>query len=268
VVSFLRALERTGDVRASAEDAGIDYSTAYARRRRHADFAEAWDRALRAHKERKTEEEAEELEAFRQGPPSRFVRSPSPGELGEEWVAANGQVKRVGHGRWSRRKENIFFVELAATNNIKRSAKAAGVSYNAVLARRLKHPLFRAKWDAVAQCAKAGIGMYVLEASKKTFDPDTLDIEEATPKVTIAEAIRISQGAGSNKPGPAADPFEDEAYSYADEMDEIRERIVRKLQAMRRRDRPGLLAQGWSYDEEHDREVPPGWVKIGGEGDG
>jgi hypothetical protein len=141
------------------------------------------------------------------------------------------------------------------------------VSYNAVLARRLKHPLFRAKWDAVAQCAKAGIGKYVLEASKKTFDPDTLDIEDATPKVTIAEAIRISQRQGSSKQ-PAADPFEDEAYSYEDEMHEIRERIVRKLQALRRRDGPGLLAQGWSYDEDHDREIPPGWVKIGPDIDG
>ena len=51
-IAFLRALERSGDVRASAEDAGIDHSTAYARRRAHAEFAIAWDEALCSHKAR------------------------------------------------------------------------------------------------------------------------------------------------------------------------------------------------------------------------
>jgi hypothetical protein len=34
VIPFLRGLERTGEVRAAALDAGIDHSTAYARRRK------------------------------------------------------------------------------------------------------------------------------------------------------------------------------------------------------------------------------------------
>jgi len=41
-VAFLRALERTGEARAAALDAGIDHSTAYARRRAHPDFADTW----------------------------------------------------------------------------------------------------------------------------------------------------------------------------------------------------------------------------------
>jgi hypothetical protein len=63
-IPFLRALERTGDVRASAEDAGIDHTTAYARRRTHAEFASNWERALQAHAERAGRERAEELEAL------------------------------------------------------------------------------------------------------------------------------------------------------------------------------------------------------------
>jgi len=51
-IAFLRALERTGDARASAEDAGIDHTTAYARRRSHPEFAAAWTQALAAHAER------------------------------------------------------------------------------------------------------------------------------------------------------------------------------------------------------------------------
>jgi len=276
VVPFLRALERTGDARASAADAGIDHTTAYARRRAHPDFASLWRDALVMHKQRVKLEEVEELEAFERNLPSfdqaGRLEDPSTASGGspphpadrEELVASNGRMKRVGHGRWSKRKEKIFFDELALTNNARRSAKAAGVSYNAVMARRLKHPLFRAKWEAVAQCAKAGIGMYVLEASQQTFDPDTINVPSAMPKVTIAEAIRISE----SKPGkgrseePAPDPFAEEAASMAkDEVAEIKERIIRKLQAMRRRDRPELLAQGWSYDEEYDQDIPPGWVR-------
>ena len=269
---FLRALERCGEARAASADAGIDWSTAYARRRAHSDFAAAWAEALHVHKLRAARFDAEELEAFNRSldvalPGSPFDKlrtSPtsSDGRGDEELSVANGQVRRVGQGRWSARKEKIFFDELAATANIRRSAAAAGVSYNAVQARRLKHPLFRAKWDAVAQSAKANIGMYLLEASQQTFDPERAGMPDATPKVTIAEAIRISESKGPKGQGvEAADPFSDESYDYHDDMAEIREGLVRKLQAMRRRERPELLARGWSFDESWDREIPPGWVK-------
>src|SRR4051812_8295089 len=69
VVPFLRALERTGEARAAAADAGIGWSTAYARRRAHPDFAAGWAGALRAHAERVEGEEVEELEAVRANGP-------------------------------------------------------------------------------------------------------------------------------------------------------------------------------------------------------
>jgi hypothetical protein len=85
-------------------------------------------------------------------------------------VVVAGQVRRVGRGRWSKVKEAIFFDEMAATANAKRAANAAGVSYNAVHARRLKHPLFRAKWEAVVRIARASIDLHLVEEAKKTFD--------------------------------------------------------------------------------------------------
>src|SRR5438045_2522311 len=42
VIPFLRALARTGVAREAAKDAGIDHSTAYERRKAHADFAADW----------------------------------------------------------------------------------------------------------------------------------------------------------------------------------------------------------------------------------
>jgi hypothetical protein len=288
-IAFLRALERTGDVRASAEDAGIDHSTAYARRRAHPDFASNWEWVLKAHGEAKARAEEEEIAAVRAGlsPP---LPNPSPaagggaagdpstasGESdlsppgrGEDLIASNGQLKRAGPGRWNKAKERIFFEELAATANARRAAAAVGLSKNAVLQRRLRHPAFAAKWDAVVAAAKASISLYLVEASNKTFDPEELDTGEVTPKVTIDQAIKISQmNASKARPQEEElpDPIAEEAASMTpDDVHELRERLVRKLQAIRRRDRPALLAQGWSYDEEHDRDIPPGWVKAPGD---
>jgi hypothetical protein len=187
----------------------------------------------------------------------------------EELIVSNGQVKRAGPGRWNKAKEKIFFEELAATANARRAAAAVGVSKNAVLQRRLRHPAFAAKWDAVVAAAKASINLYLVEASNQTFDPEELDTGEVTPKVTIDQAIKISQmNARQAKPREEEelpDPFAEQAASMTpDDVHELRERLVRKLQALRRRDRPALLAQGWSYDEEYDRDIPPGWVKAAG----
>lgn len=46
-----------------------------------------------------------------------------------------------------------------------------------------------------------------------------------------------------------------------DEVNEIRENIIRKLRRMRERDMPDMIAAGWTLDEERDRMVPPGWVR-------
>src|SRR5947208_13022221 len=67
-IPFLRALERTGVARAAAEDAGVDHTTAYNRRKANVGFAAAWAEALKAHKERREKEQAEEIEAIRNGP--------------------------------------------------------------------------------------------------------------------------------------------------------------------------------------------------------
>ena len=92
----------------------------------------------------------------------------------------------------------------------------------------------------------------------------TLDTGEVEPRVSVAEAIRITQAHGSKKQQEELpDPYAEQAASMTeDDVAELRSRLVRKLQAIKRRDRPALLAQGWSYDEEHDRDIPPGWVKI------
>ena len=81
---FLLALVRTGEVREAAKWAGVDYTTAYARRKKYADFADAWDGALQTHRSllaRAEEEELASLDAA-QGP-STSCAGPPP-RSGEE----------------------------------------------------------------------------------------------------------------------------------------------------------------------------------------
>jgi len=266
LIPFLRALARTGEVRTAAEDAGIDHTTAYARRRSHAEFACRWDAALAAHEEQVKAEQEGQLAALAQDPStiaSSGNGSPPRDKLGEELVGAGSQLKRAGNGRWSKAKEKAFFDELAATANVKRAAKAAGVSPNAVYARRMRDAHFRAKWAAVLETGRASIEMHLVEAANKSFDPDEIDTGEIQPKVSVAEAIRIVQVHGSKKQQEMlSNPFAEQPAAMTEEqVEEARERLFNKLERLRKREMPRWLAQGWIYDEEHDALVPPGWLK-------
>ncbi|MGN6154834.1 MAG: hypothetical protein ACTHN4_03765 [Sphingomicrobium sp.] len=283
ITPFLRSLERTGSVEEAARDAGIDKSTAYHRRKTHPDFAEEWEGALRRRSGR-----AEEVVQERVGfwdrvkgkvsakmlletspgcaaapPPPSVVPLPTSSARREELLASTslgGQVKRVGAGRWNGAAEERFFGELAATANVKRAAEAAGVSTNAVYQRRLKRPDFRAKWDAVLETGRSAIEMHLIETAKKSFDPDDLDVGDAQPKVSVAEAIRIVQLHGSKTQRLEVEEVE----PPEEEIEAVRKRILDKLQKLRKRMMPEMLANGWSYDEEHKLMVPPGWTRTPG----
>lgn len=283
-VAFLRALERTGEVEAAARDSGIDRSTAYLRRRTHADFAADWDNALRLRSGRAKEEvqdragfwervkgkvtpkllgssnavqDPSTIESAFDGPPLRA-------KLREELngsTALGGKVVRAGPGRWNEAAEKRFFAELAATANVRRAAEAAGVSQTAVYQRRMKRPDFRAKWDAVLETGRSAIEMHLIEAAKKSFDASELDVERVEPKVSVAEAIRIVQLHGNKAQKQSVENVD----LPDDEIEAVRQRILNKLQRLRERMIPEMLAEGWSYDEAHDHMVPPGWAKVTGE---
>lgn len=273
-IAFLRALERTGAVEAAARDAGIDKSTAYARRKAHGDFAEAWEAAL-ARREGVVVAEVKERTGFWERVKKGLLPAPSPGSAAaessregrgaakEELLATSalgGKVVRAGPGRWNQAAEKLFFDELAASANVRRACAAAGVSTNAVYARRMKRPDFRAKWDAVLETGRAAIEMHLVESARQSFDPDDLDLEGARPKVLVAEAIRIIKLHASRANRQAIEEIDPPEHEVA----AIRERLVEKLQRMRDRMMPQWLAEGWSYDEAHDHMVPPGWVRADG----
>ena len=261
VTAFLRALERTGEVRTAAKDAAVDYSSAYARRRAHAEFAERWAEARRAHDARvKAEEEAEIAAIKKAPPPASLVPLPTGCAGREEFTVSGGKVRRVSGERWGKRKEKIFFDALAAFPNLRMAADAAGVSTNAIRARRLKNRVFSAKIDAVVKSAKAGIDLYLIEQAKKTFDPDELDMSDDGPRVTIDQAIKISQLLESRGRASPGNPFHDEEAG-AEEDDALTKELAVRLRRFGERMRRERLADGWTYDESYDLTIPPGYVK-------
>jgi hypothetical protein len=256
VTAFLRALERTGAARAAAEDAGVDHTTAYQRRRAHADFAAAWVAALAAH-EAKTNGRAPTLSL----PPLR-AGFPSPakgGGAGEELIVSGGQLRRVSAERWGKKRQATFLNELAATGNIRRACDAVEISYEAVRKRRRKDPHLDSACHAAIAVCKARAPEFLASAMVATFDPDALPGPETNPlpKVTIAEAIRIAQLRDTT----AQNNSQQSEEMRADELEELRERVVRKFLKLRKRRMQQNIEQGWSYDESHDQTIPPGWVR-------
>ena len=282
VMPFLRALVRTGEVRTAAEDAGIDWSTAYQRRKTHPQFAGLWRGALAAHEKFVEMEKAGEFEALKRRPSTHVRFAPdeqvqtAPGSPAAphplpmsfahraELTGGAAQLKRAGHDRWGPRKEKLFFDELAATANVKRAAKAAGVSPNAVYQRRMRDAHFKAKWAAVLETGRASIEMHLVEAANRSFEPEELETGAVEPKVSVAEAIRIVQVHGSKQQqAQLHDPFAEQAAAMSEqEVEELRERLLNKIKRLSERTRREQVEEGWTLDEEHDHMVPPGYVKA------
>ena len=266
VTAFLRGLERTGKARWAAEDAGIDFSTAYQRRKRHADFAERWAEALRQHGETRAEREAKEMGGIvreLRHAPSPSHRSAAGPSLSREGRGAdadeisNGKLRRVGPGRWSPAKERMFLEELTWSASIRRACSAIGMSRQAVSRRRMKDPRLDAACEAAIEVGRRRLNGYLVEAGNNTFDPDELPIgdEHELPRVTIAEAIQIAKLGGGGRQAPAPEPIHD--------IEGARARIeetMRKLGHIE--DEEALLAAGWTRDEAHGRLIPPGWVRA------
>jgi len=142
--AFLRALERSGNVRLAAREAGIAYGTVQHRRRGHPAFAAEWDAALAVARAR--------LAAVPAGPGDRPVAAggaPAGAHRtrgGEAVVVrlrdGRCQVRRAQPGKLTRACEQAFLTALAATANVALSAKAAGAAEAAFYRRRRQNPGF------------------------------------------------------------------------------------------------------------------------------
>ena len=249
VKPFLAALARGENVRAAAECVGVDFSTAYQRRKRHPDFRDAWDKALKSGAGAGSDNDPARHTALTSTPVDELLARSS--------ASGSAKIVRAGVGRWSAAREETFLVSLADSANVRHAAKVAGISTQALYARRLKDRLFRDRWDATIETGKARLNAYLIEAADRTFDPESLPVSEEGPKVSVAEAVGILRLKG-NQPSTGPDCACGEITEEV--LAATRESIARKLDIQHKRLVRERLALGWSLDES-ETLIPPGWVR-------
>ena len=144
---------------------------------------------------------------------------------------ANPQRRKLGPRDWSRAKEEIYVNALAETCNFTRAAEAAGVSTSSAWRRRKTIAAFRASCrEAVAagyQRLELALLDRALNGSEKivTRKDGTEERVREYPNAVALTLLRLHRETAAevaNEPEP-------------EDADELRERLVNKLERLRKR---------------------------------
>jgi hypothetical protein len=258
--AFLRALARTGNVRAAARVAEVDHSTVYLARRADAGFAGRWVAAL----------EKAKAKGAKSAPRSfcnaqdRLRLGRAEGEAMELVVRVSKkhgrQLVKASAGRWSARVEAVFLAQLKRTGCVKAAAFACGLSPNALHNRRKKDEDFAEKWRAADEEAGERLPGLLTAAAIAALDPE-ID-ESELPPVNVSEAIRICRMKGLGTPA-SRERMAARALPRVATNEEVREALTTRLEAFRQRVRARMKdEEGWTETEEGGM-IPPGWVYAG-----
>lgn len=220
--AFLRALAVTANVTLAAHRVGIDKTTAYQSRNASPLFARLWDQAL-----------ADGRAAIAGGcvpaDAADIMRRPLSIRSSK---SGNTCIMATGEGRWNEDVEARFFEHLAATGNVKGSARAIGMSTVALYKRRKLWPAFDAQWEDVLRLAVNRLNMQLVTAASNMLDPSDMPVPPLSP-VSVDEAIRIVQlhSGSNNRHGT---PKRHDWRLKRRDPEEVRASIIRKLDAIER----------------------------------
>ena len=255
--AFLRALKRTGNVRASAFEAGVDPGTAYDHRAKDAGFRAKWAGAKAAYDARK------------KGRPSPQP-SPAGGRGGKEELVlrrskSGDKLVRAAAGRWCTRVEESFLDALEETGCVRTAAASAGLSTTAFYNRREAYPDFAARWDE--RVARAGVQLPGLldAAAVASLSPAPAPGAKRRgrarmPKVSVDQAIRIKVANDRAKTKGKGLRGGERPVRREQTHEELVERFVGLMGMLKRRRAGQRLAEGWT-DAGDGLLIPPGWVR-------
>lgn len=220
--AFLAALARGGSVKGAAEAAGVDRTTAYQARSGDADLAACWAAALAEGRE-------------------RLARGERPVLAGNEVVRSSRHgrpcVMRAGAGRWSAGKEALFLTVLEEGANVRRAAAAAGLSTQALYARRRREPAFAESWAAAVRGGYLDVEALLIENAKSVLGGAAAP-EEAegagrlTGEMSVTDAINILKLHRASAKGGAPQRYDWRAQEP--DIEEVRAEVLRKVAAMER----------------------------------
>ena len=142
------------------------------------------------------------------------------------------QMRKASGKNWTKAREDIFLSVLAQSCNVTRACEAAGVGVTSVYRRKKENAAFRAAWLAAIAVAYQQLELVLLE---RAF-------------VGTEKVVRIGAGQAqtmreySNQLGLSLLKMHRETAADADyemapnDVEEMRERLIRKLQRVRERD--------------------------------
>lgn len=191
---FLKALRRTANVTLAAEAAGQTRKTFQKRRARNPDFASQWDAAL-------TFAQAQLAAGAPAATPAGEAARTAGGEYSVR--ASRGrmiQVRRAPKGVLTTEGERRFLAHLAATANVRLSAEATGIGWNAIYARRRRSAAFAREMEAALAEGYERLELALLDNALRAVDPDgealadwrdTVDETEPLTLMTPREALLL-----------------------------------------------------------------------------
>ena len=142
------------------------------------------------------------------------------------------QLRKASAKSWNKSKEEVFLSTLAETCNVTRACEAAGVGVTSVYRRKKETAGFRAAWLAALSIAYQQLELILLE---RAFNGT-----EKLVSVRAGEARTMREY--SNQLGIALlkmhrDSATDAEFELPpDEMEEVRARLLRKLERLEERD--------------------------------
>lgn len=148
-----------------------------------------------------------------------------------ERVLAGGQVRKASTRDWTKAKEAAFLSVLAETCNVTLAAAEAGVSVSAVYRRRKLDAAFRGAWMEAIGVAYQRLELVLLERAFVGTEK-TVRRKDGSEERMIEYPTQLALTLLKMHRDTAV-----EAVTEFDpgDVDEIRERLVQKLQRLRKR---------------------------------
>lgn len=150
------------------------------------------------------------------------------------------QLRKESRQSWTNDKEEIFLSTLLETCNITRACAAAGVGVTSAYRRRSENAGFRSAWGAVIRVAYRQLEMVLLE--RAYLGVEKVVVSKAGEPVVMREY--------SNQLGIALLKMHRESAADAEfeppasEIEEMRGRLIRKLQRLKKLDESGDAQTG------------------------
>jgi len=142
------------------------------------------------------------------------------------------QMRKPSARSWTKAKEEAFLSVLAETCNVTRACKAAGIGVTSVYRRKKENAAFRARWLAAISTAYQQLELVLLERAFNGTEK-LVSVRAGEPRTMREYSDRLGLTLLRMHRDTATDA---ELELPPDEMEEVRERLIRKLQRMKQRD--------------------------------